>query len=244
MSTMPQVRVVWGRLCRSVLGASACALGAAVLDAAWARAAAGEGRGTAGVSIYLADLGLIAPVAIAVGLAAGLAGFVVDPAAPPSPRSLVAAIRVRAIGNRASAAAFVPLAVLGAFFWTTLERPPGAGAARRGGPPRPRRRGHRRRGHRARPARRPRHPRAHAPAAPYARHRERGAARVRRPRLHRRRGPRRGRSRSSPSGSPPGRSPATAASSASMASSSGPSSICARPPSSSRSCSAGSSPPR
>ena len=121
MSTMARVREVWGRLCRSVLGASACALGAAVLDAAWARSAAGEGRGHAGLAIYLADLGLIAPVAIAVGLAAGLAGFVVDPAAPPSPRSLLAAIRVRAIGNRASAAAFVPLAVLGAFFWTTVS---------------------------------------------------------------------------------------------------------------------------
>ncbi len=121
MSTMARVRDVWGRLCRSVLGASACALGAAVLDAAWARSAAGEGRGLAGFSIYLADLGLIAPAALAVGLAAGLAGLLVDPSAPPSPRSLVAAIRVRAIGNRASAAAFVPLAVLGAFFWTTVD---------------------------------------------------------------------------------------------------------------------------
>jgi arylsulfatase A-like enzyme len=120
MSIMPQVRKVWARLCRSVLGASAGGLGAAVLDAAWARAAAGEGRGQAGFSIYLADLGLIAPLAAAVGLAAGLAALVVDPAAPPSPRSGLAAIRVRAIGNRACAAAFAPLAVLGAFFWTTL----------------------------------------------------------------------------------------------------------------------------
>jgi arylsulfatase A-like enzyme len=120
MSTTPWVRAGWARLCRSVLGASAAALGAAVLDAAWARGAAGEGRDLAGFSIYLADLGLIAPLAVAVGLAAGLAALVVDPAAPPSPRSGLAAIRVRAIGNRACAAAFVPLAVLGAFVWTTL----------------------------------------------------------------------------------------------------------------------------
>ncbi len=120
MSTPQRLREVWARLCRSVLGASACALGAAVLDAAWARAAAGEGRGRAGFSIYLADLGLIAPVAIAVGVAAGLAGLVVNPATPPSPLRLAAALRVRAIGNRAAAAAFVPLAVLGAFVWTTL----------------------------------------------------------------------------------------------------------------------------
>jgi arylsulfatase A-like enzyme len=120
MSTLSRIREVFGRLSRSVLGAAAGALGAAVLDAAWARAAAGEGRGRGGVEVYLADLGLIAPVAVAVGLAVGLAGLVVSPSAPLSPQSLVAAIRVRAIGNRAAAAAFVPLLVLGAFAWTTL----------------------------------------------------------------------------------------------------------------------------
>src|SRR5277367_776087 len=88
---------------------------------AWARPAAGEGRGLGGVAVYLADLGLIAPVAVAVGLLAGLAGLVASPPVPPSPQTLVAAIRVRAIGNRAAAAAFVPLLVLGAFAWTTLS---------------------------------------------------------------------------------------------------------------------------
>src|SRR5262249_21057459 len=119
MSTASYLREVWARLCRSVLGAAACALGAAVLDAAWARAAAGRGR--EGLTIYLADLGLIAPVAVAVGLLAGLAGLLTSPLSPPSPQSLVAALRVRAIGNRAAAAAFVPLLVLGAFAWTTLS---------------------------------------------------------------------------------------------------------------------------
>src|SRR4051812_17242833 len=110
MSTLPRVHDPWGRVCRSVLGASACALGAAVLDAAWARAAAGEGRGSAGLPIYLADLGLIMPIAIVLGVAVGVAGLVVNPAAPPSPLRLAATLRLRAIGNPASAAAFVPLA--------------------------------------------------------------------------------------------------------------------------------------
>jgi hypothetical protein len=110
-----------GRICRSLLGASACAVGAAVLDAAWARAAAGEGRGRASASVYLADLGLIAPVAIAVGLAVGVASLTLSPSAPPSLQRSIAAIRLRAIGNRAAAAAFVPLLVLGAFAWTTLS---------------------------------------------------------------------------------------------------------------------------
>src|SRR5262249_36990478 len=93
MNGSARARDAGARLCRSVLGASVWARGAAVLAAAWARAAAGEGRGSAGVSIYLADLGLIAPVAVATGLAAGVAALVADPAAPPSPASLAAALR-------------------------------------------------------------------------------------------------------------------------------------------------------
>lgn len=120
------------RVCRSVLGASVCALGASVFDASWARA---------GFGVYLADAGLIAPLALAVGLVVGLAGLLVDPHASPSPSQLVAALRVRAAGRSADVAAFVPLAVLGAFFWMTFSahlarallaveaRPPLAGAA-------------------------------------------------------------------------------------------------------------------
>src|SRR4051812_31852635 len=114
MATMSRVREGWGRVCRSVLGAALCALGSDVLDAAWARAAAGDGRGRAGWTIYLADAGLIAPIAILVGLAAGVAALVVDPLTPPSPSRLVAGLRVRAVGRPAAVAAFVPLAVVGA----------------------------------------------------------------------------------------------------------------------------------
>ena len=121
MSTWSRVREGWGRLCRSVLGAAICALGAGVLDAAWARDAASPGRGRAGLAINLADAGLIAPVAVLVGLVAGLAGLLVDPFVPPSPAGLLAALRLRAVGRPANVAAFVPLAVLGAFFWTTLS---------------------------------------------------------------------------------------------------------------------------
>jgi arylsulfatase A-like enzyme len=110
-----------GRVCRSVLGATVCALGAAALDATWARAAAGDGRGARTSAIFLADLGVIAPTAVVVGLLAGAASLVVSPSGPPSVQRFVAAIRVRAIGNRAAAAAFVPLLVLGAFAWTTVS---------------------------------------------------------------------------------------------------------------------------
>jgi arylsulfatase A-like enzyme len=116
---LPRLREAFDRVAGGVLGASVCALGASVLDASWARAAGGSAR--IGSSIYLADAGLLAPVALAVGLAAALAGLVVNPHAPPSPKQLLAALRVRASGRPADVAAFVPLVVLGAFFWTTLS---------------------------------------------------------------------------------------------------------------------------
>ena len=108
------------RVCRSVLGASMCALGASVLDASWARAAAGASR--AGASpVYLADAGLIAPLALAIGLAGGIAALVVSPHAPPSPAQGVASLRMGAAGRAADVAAFVPLTVIAAFFWSTLS---------------------------------------------------------------------------------------------------------------------------
>jgi choline-sulfatase len=120
MSTMSRVLEASARVGRSVLGASVAGLLAAVVDAAWARGAASAGPGRAAVHVYLAAAGLIAPIAIAVGLAAGVAGLVADPDAPPSPARFMAALRVRAIGRPATAA-FVPLAVLGAFFWMTFS---------------------------------------------------------------------------------------------------------------------------
>ena len=120
MSALGWLRASGERLARGLFGASVAGLAVAIADAAWARSAAGDGtRG--GFSLYLADAGLLAPVAIGVGVAAAVAGLIVDPVAPPTPRRLVAALRVRAIGRPADVAAFVPLAVFGAFFWTTLS---------------------------------------------------------------------------------------------------------------------------
>ncbi|APR85527.1 Choline-sulfatase [Minicystis rosea] len=116
MST--RVRASLDRVCRSVLGASVCALGASLLDATWARSAASARAGSA---VYLADAGLLAPVAVGVGVAAGIAGLVVSPHAPPTLKQGIAALRVRAAGRAADLAAFVPLVVLCAFFWATLS---------------------------------------------------------------------------------------------------------------------------
>jgi arylsulfatase A-like enzyme len=112
-----------GRLGRSLFGAAIGGLAAAWLDAGWARSAAGAdaGGGPGRIATTLADAGLLAPVALAVGVAAVVASVVLDPAQPPSPRAFLAALRLRAVGRPADVAAFVPLAVLAGFAWMTLS---------------------------------------------------------------------------------------------------------------------------
>ncbi|WP_437732763.1 sulfatase-like hydrolase/transferase [Sorangium sp. So ce1335] len=117
---VPTLARSWaGRLARSALGASVFGALAASLDAGWATAGTGDDPAFQ-LATYLADIGVFAPVALAVGLLGGAAAIVVDPSRPPSPATLVASLRVRAIGRPADIAAFVPLAVLAAFLWMTL----------------------------------------------------------------------------------------------------------------------------
>src|SRR5262245_51794828 len=105
MSAVSFLRTASGRLAKSLLGASIAALGAAVFDAAWARSASASAQKSS-LSVYLADAGLIAPVALVIGIVTGIAGLVLDPSFPPSPQRFAAALRVRAIGRPADVAAF------------------------------------------------------------------------------------------------------------------------------------------
>jgi choline-sulfatase len=111
------------RLARSALGGAVFGAATAVLDAAWAAGGGGGGvdQGAGQLATYLADAGLLAPVALVVGLLGGAAAIFADPARPPSPATLIASLRLRAIGRPADIAAFVPLVVLAAFAWTTLS---------------------------------------------------------------------------------------------------------------------------
>lgn len=108
------------RLARSALGGAVCGALAAGLDAAWATGSGAE-ESADRLATYLADVGLLAPIALGVGLLGGVAALLFDPARPPSPATLVASLRLRAIGRPADIAAFVPLVVLAAFFWMTLS---------------------------------------------------------------------------------------------------------------------------
>ncbi|MEO5730063.1 MAG: putative metal-binding motif-containing protein, partial [Byssovorax sp.] len=119
MSALVMTRSWSARLAHGLLGASAVGLGATLFDAAWARSTAGEAGKSHGLDLYLADAGLVAPVALLCGVLAVVSSVVVDPAGPPSPAGLAASLRVRAVGRPADIAAFVPLVALGAFFWMT-----------------------------------------------------------------------------------------------------------------------------
>jgi choline-sulfatase len=117
-----QVLRAWsGRIVRGAMGASLAGLFAAAFDAAWAR---GHGDGASlevkSFALYLADAGLVSPVALVVGLAVGIGSIVVFPDRAPSPGMLMDWLRDMAKGRPADVAAFVPLMVFAAFVWTTL----------------------------------------------------------------------------------------------------------------------------
>jgi arylsulfatase A-like enzyme len=107
-----------GRLGRSALGAALAGFVAAWIDAGWAR---GGDSGPGRFGTFLADAGLLAPVALVIGVVAVGLSVLVDPEKPPTPAGFLAALRRRAVGRPADVAAFVPLVVLGALAWTTIS---------------------------------------------------------------------------------------------------------------------------
>jgi arylsulfatase A-like enzyme len=102
-----------------LLGAVAAGAAATLFDAAWARSAAGEAGASHGLDLYLADAGLLAPIALICGGASVAFSLLIDPLVPPSPARIAASLRLRGVGRPADIAAFVPLVALGAFFWMT-----------------------------------------------------------------------------------------------------------------------------
>jgi choline-sulfatase len=115
-----RARALAQRLAASLLGASAFGLAISLVDASFARAGSDAARQRA-FALTLADAGLIAPVALAVGLGASAVGLMLSPSSPPSPQRLVSALRGAAAGRAAGIAAFVPLTILGALVWMTFS---------------------------------------------------------------------------------------------------------------------------
>jgi choline-sulfatase len=105
-------RVAWS------LGLAALStLGLALADARWLRSAGADAPWGEAV---LTLSGVVAPVALTVGAVVGFASWLVHPRVAPSIARLVAQLRSLGAGRQADVAAFVPLALLGLFAWTTL----------------------------------------------------------------------------------------------------------------------------
>ncbi len=116
------VRAWSSRIAAGALGASVAGLFAATFDTAWARGA-GDAKPleVKALAVLLADAGLIAPVALAVGIGVGIGSVLVFPDRPPSVSSLMDWLRDLARGKPADVAAFVPLLVVAGFVWMTLS---------------------------------------------------------------------------------------------------------------------------
>jgi len=113
------------RIVRGAMGASIAGLVAAMLDTTYARSPGGEGgevtaSGSA-LAIFTADVGLVAPVALGVGIATAFASVVLFPDEAPTRAAAAEWLRARAKGRPADVAAFVPLAIVAAFLWMTLS---------------------------------------------------------------------------------------------------------------------------
>jgi choline-sulfatase len=102
------------RLGRALAGGAVGGVIAALADAAWARAAE-KVRWQEMLAVCVFDLGVIAPVAVAVGVCASLFGLLVEPDRPMSPREIVGVLLpsdgARAI-RRTSAVAVALLATV------------------------------------------------------------------------------------------------------------------------------------
>ncbi|GMV12197.1 MAG: sulfatase [Myxococcales bacterium] len=121
------------RVAGGALGGVVASLGAAALEARWARLAQAEPPGFS--SVFLADAGLLWPVALAVGLGVGVASCFLHPAAPPSPRRLWAALeREEGRTERAFVCLLAPLAAL---VWVVIAARLGLGFLVSELPPKP-----------------------------------------------------------------------------------------------------------
>jgi choline-sulfatase len=98
-------------------GVGAIALGA--LDARWMRSGLSEAPSFG--TTLMATAGLIAPMAIALGLLVGFVSWFVHPRTEPSVGAWLERLRDEAAGRPADVAAFAPLSILGLFFWATLS---------------------------------------------------------------------------------------------------------------------------
>lgn len=106
------------RISQSLAGGMVASALCAVLESVWARSAAGDDRPAFGVT-FLSCWGLFAPMCAVIAVMVGMLVTWLEPQEPPSVGGWVARLRRFAVGRQADVAAFAPLAVVGAFLWST-----------------------------------------------------------------------------------------------------------------------------
>ena len=106
------------RLVQSLAGGITGAAAVAVVEALWASSAAGATKPRF-AELFLACLGVLAPLGLALSMFAGVAAVFLEPGGPPSLSAWVGRLRHFAVGRQADVAAFAPVTVIGAFLWTT-----------------------------------------------------------------------------------------------------------------------------
>ena len=106
------------RVVQSLAGGMAGSAAIALVEALWASSAAGATK-PAFSQLFLACLGVLAPIGLGVSLLAGAAAMFLEPAEPPRLSVWVGRLRRFAVGRQADVAAFAPVTVVGAFLWTT-----------------------------------------------------------------------------------------------------------------------------
>lgn len=114
-----RVTVFARRIVASLAGGVVGALLVAFAETLWARAALTGAMPKFAVA-YLDSLALVAPVALTVTMTVAVALVVLFPERTPTLSTGISRLRGLGTGRPADVAAFTPLAVLGAFGWTTL----------------------------------------------------------------------------------------------------------------------------
>jgi choline-sulfatase len=115
---MAEPRQALGRLAAALFGAVLSSVVASALDAMWIGRAEAESPPLS--RLLLAELGLMAPLALAVGLVVALAAAFLHPLCPPSPSRLVRALRAHTGERRALWSVGLVLGAIAVALWIVL----------------------------------------------------------------------------------------------------------------------------
>jgi len=123
------------RLAFALLGAAITSGVVALVEARAARAAVGAGAGAPSyVALTVADAGVLAPLALAIGVAVGAFAIFFEPDRARAPAEVLERLRADPVLTRSRTAALVPLSIVGAFVWCVATAHLAEGALAEGAP--------------------------------------------------------------------------------------------------------------